>query len=68
MNKELQVAKRLVIAILSQSDNIESLDAILRMDDKKYLLSHISAIKNIFTKAEKQLKKELESEVTDVKD
>lgn len=62
MNKELQVVKRLVLAILSQSDNIESLDAILRMNDKKYLLSHISAIKNIFTKAEKQLKKELKTE------
>ena len=63
MNRELEVAKSIIITILSQNYNIESLDSILRINsnDKKELLAHISAVRKIFTKAEKQLKKELES-------
>ena len=70
MNRELKAAKNIINTILSQNYNIELLDSILKINsnDKKELLKHISALKEIFTKAEKQLKKELKSEVAYAKD
>lgn len=64
MNRDLEVAKAIILAYLSSNINYDSVNDIFEINsnNKKVLLEHITAVKNIFTTAEGQLKKELESE------
>ena len=64
MNRELEVAKAIIITYLSSNINYDSANDIFEINsnNKKVLLEHITAVKNIFTTAEEQLKQELESE------
>lgn len=70
MSREIEVAKAIILAYLSSNINCDSVNDIFEINsnNKKVLLEHITALKNIFTTAEGQLKKELESEVAYAKD
>ena len=65
MNREIKIAKAIILTYLSSKMNYDSANDIFEINsnNKKVLLEHITAVKNIFTTAEEQLKQELESEV-----
>ena len=64
MNKELDVAKRIIINHLNTNLNIDSLYALYEIEhgDKEMLLSHIDAVINIFKKAKEQLEEEMKGD------
>lgn len=61
MNKELDVAKRIIINHLNTNLNIDSLNVLYEIDNdnKEMLLAHIEAIISIFKKAKEQLEEEM---------
>lgn len=64
MNKELDVAKRIIINHLNMNLNIDSLNVLYEInnDNKELLLSHIDAVINIFKKAKEQLEEEMKGD------
>lgn len=64
MNKELDVAKRIIINHLNANLNIDSLNVLYEIDNdnKELLLSHIDAVINIFKKAKEQLEEEMKGD------
>ena len=66
MNREIKIAKEIILAYLSSNINYDSANSVyeINSNNKKILFEHVSALRKIFTTAEGQLKKELESEVT----
>ena len=61
MNKELDVAKRIIINHLNTNSNPYSVACIYEIDNgnKELLLAHIEAIISIFKKAKEQLEEEM---------
>lgn len=61
MNKELDVAKRIIINHLHTNLNIDYLNALYEIDNdnKELLLAHVEAVINIFKKAKEQLEEEM---------
>ena len=61
MNKELDVAKSIIINHLNTNFNIDSLNVLYEInhDDKELLLAHVDAVINIFKKAKEQLEEEM---------
>ena len=61
MNKELDIAKRIIINHLNTNLNPDSVSAIynIQSGNKEILLSHIDACISIFNKAKKQLEEEM---------
>ncbi len=61
MNKELDVAKSIIINHLSTNANPDSIACIYEIDNgnKELLLAHVDAVINIFKKAKEQLEEEM---------
>lgn len=61
MNKELDVAKSIIINHLNTNLSMESLDNLYEIThgNKEVLLAHIKVCSNIFNKAKKQLEEEM---------
>ncbi len=57
---DLEIAKDIIVTYLSKSINIDSANAIYKINggDKVELLEHIKAIANIFKRAIEELKEE----------
>ena len=64
MNKELDVAKRIIINHLHTNLNIDSLNALYEIahGNKEVLLAHIKDCSNIFNKAKEQLEEEMKGD------
>lgn len=64
MNKELDVAKRIIRNHLNTNLNIDSLDALYEIDNdnKELLLAHIDAVISIFKNAKEQLEEEMKGD------
>lgn len=61
MNKELEVAKSIIINNLNTKLSMESLGSLYEIahGNKEVLLAHIKVYNNIFNKAKKQLEEEM---------
>ena len=61
MNKELDVAKSIIINLLNTNLNPDSVSSIydIQSGNTEILLSHIDACVSIFNKAKKQLEEEM---------
>lgn len=61
MNKELDVAKSIIINNLNTKLSMESLGSLYEIanGNKEVLLAHIKACSNIFNKAKEQLEEEM---------
>ena len=64
MNKELDVAKSIIINHLNTNLSMESLDNLYEIThgNKEILLAHVDAVINIFKKAKEQLEEEMKGD------